>query len=272
MALQPTLLRFNGRNGPRGRLKLVANMNSSAAAHMDSYQGYEDWKQWEKSAFGAWSAIDAAYFSAELKRAGIDLCEARRIYEIGFGNGAFAGYARSLNCTYFGSELNDVLVERARLSGLNVFEGGIKQALTMDTSGSFDAIVAFDVLEHLDVADIKSFLRDAGELLKRGGVLLARIPSGDSPFGRAIFHGDITHRTALGSAAVRQLAAQSGFEVMDIGPPRLPIIGLPPVRAIRRCCIRLAQTIAARLINLVFHDGQPRVITANLVFVLRRPI
>jgi 2-polyprenyl-3-methyl-5-hydroxy-6-metoxy-1,4-benzoquinol methylase len=238
----------------------------------NSYQGYEGWKQWAKATFGSWSTVDAAYFSAELRRAGIESCKNLRIYEIGFGNGAFAGYLCAMGGQYFGSELNGVLVERATEFGLNVFEGGIKQALETAEPKSFDAVVALDVLEHLDIADIKSFLLDAAELLRPGGVVLARVPSGDSPFGRAIFHGDITHRTALGSSAVRQLASQTGFEVTDIGPPRLPIFGFGPVRALRRGAIRLAQTIIARFINLVFHDGQPRVITANLVFVLKKPV
>lgn len=239
---------------------------------MDNYQGYEAWKQWTKVSFGAWSDADATYFAAELKRARIESCEGVRIFEIGFGNGAFAGYVRSKGGEYFGSELNDVLVERAREFGLQVFEGGIRQALATVKPESLDAIVAFDVLEHLDIANIKSFLLDTSQLLKPGGVVLARVPSGDSPFGRAIFHGDITHLTALGSSAVRQLALLTGFEVIDIGPPRLPILGNGLVRGMRRGGIRLAQAVVTWLINLVFHEGQPRVITANLVFVLKKPV
>ena len=238
---------------------------------MSSYQGYEDWKQWTENSFGTWTAADAAYFSAELARSGVTSCKGVRIFEIGFGNGAFAGYVRSKGSKYSGAELNETLIERARELGLDVFEGGIKQPLATGSQGAFDVVVAFDVLEHLDVVDIKSFLIDANKLLRPGGVVLARVPSGDSPFGRAIFHGDITHRTALGSSAVRQLATQTGFAVIDIGPPRLPLLGLGPVRAMRRGAIRFAQKIIARLINLVFHDGQPRVITANLVFVLKTP-
>lgn len=239
---------------------------------MSSYRGYEEWKQWSKDAFGTWSVGDAAYFSAELKRAGVASCDGLRVYEIGFGNGAFAGYVTADGGRYVGSELNDTLVERARKFGLNVFHGGIKQVLNEHKLASFDAVVAFDVLEHLDVAQIKSFLLDAGELLRPGGIVLARVPSGDSPFGRGIFHGDVTHRTALGSSAVRQLAAQTGFEVADIGPPRLPMFGLGAVRAIRRGGIQLAQGMIARFINVVFHDGQPRVITPNMVFVLKNPV
>jgi len=239
---------------------------------MSSYDGYEDWKGWEERAFGSWSTADGAYFLAELRRAGIHSCAALRFYELGFGNGEFAGYARSMGGEYFGSELNDALLKRAKAFGLDVLEGGIEQARERCEGGSFDVVVAFDVLEHLDVPEIRSFLMHAGELLRQGGIVLARVPSGDSPFGRAIFHGDITHRTALGSSAVLQLASQTGFEVADIGPPRLPMLGLGPVRAIRRGGVRLAQTIITRFINLVFHDGRPRVITANMVFVLRKPV
>lgn len=239
---------------------------------MDSYQGYEDWKQWDKTSFGTWSNTDAAYFSAELRRTGIQSCQGIHLYEVGFGNGAFAGYVRSIGCKYFGSEINNTLVEWAREFGLNVSEKGLKEALETGQKGKFDAVVSFDVLEHLDITGIKTFLLEAMALLKPGGVVLARVPSGDSPFGRAIFHGDITHRTALGSSAVWQLAAQTGFDVIDIGPPKLPIFGLGWKRTIRRGAIRLAQSIVTQSINLVFHDGQPRVITANLVFVLKKPV
>lgn len=237
-----------------------------------SYQGYECWKNWSKATFGTWSSADAAYFSAELRRCGIVSTANARVLEIGFGNGAFAGYVLSKGGAYVGSEINETLIERAREFGLNIFEDDIMNLIGTAKLESFDAVVAFDVLEHLVAEDIGLFLLGAHRLLRPGGILLARVPSGDSPFGRAIFHGDITHRSALGSSAVRQLASQTGFEVMDIGPPRFPIPGLGPVRAIRRGGIRLAQMLIARFINLVFHDGQPRVITANLVFVLRKPV
>ena len=148
---------------------------------------------------------------------------------------------------------------------------GAKEALAIANHEAIDIVVAFDVLEHLDVVEIKSFLLDAFMLLRQGGTVLARIPSGDSPFGRAIFHGDITHRSALGSSAVRQLAAQTGFQVTDIGPPQLPILGVGVVRAIRRSSIRLAQIIVGLFVNFVFHDGQRCVITGNLVFSLKKP-
>ena len=239
---------------------------------MKNYQDYENWKQWVPSHFGCCTALDAAYYSAEIKRTAIELTKDTLFYEIGYGNGSFAGYVQSMGYQYVGSEINQTLIDRGRQFGLQVYEHGIKQVINSTDPGTFDAIFAFDVLEHLVIEDIKIFLQDAQVLLKAGGTLLARIPSGDSPFGRANFHGDITHRTALGSSAVRQLAEQTGFDVMDIGPPSLPIFGNGYVRALRRLGICFAQSVVAKLINLVFHDGQPRVITANLVFVLKKPV
>lgn len=237
---------------------------------MNSYQGYVGWKLWDVASFGTWSASDESYFAAELSRAGIESCKNLSIVEIGFGNGAFGAYVKSMGGKYVGSEINGDLVDRANAFGLEVFEGEISNLLTSIKGECVDAVVAFDVLEHFELEAIRLFLLDAYQLLRPGGIVLARVPSGDSPFGRAVFHGDITHRTALGSSAVRQLALQTQFHVIDIGPPRLPILGLGLVRAIRRAFIRSAQYAIARLINLVFHDGQPCVITPNLVFVLKK--
>ncbi len=237
---------------------------------MSDYSGYENWKNWGKDSFGKCDAVTAVYFSAELARAGIKCCEGKHFFELGFGNGAFAGYVRARGGEYVGSEVNAGLVERAVNIGITAFEGGVAQALRDIGPASFDAFVAFDVLEHLDVAAIQSTVADVKMLLKPGGVFLARVPSGDSPFGRAVFHGDLTHLTALGSSAVRQLAAQSGFDVVEIGSPRLPLWGVGFRRALRRAVIVAAHKTIGSFINRAFHEGQPRVITPNLVFILRK--
>jgi SAM-dependent methyltransferase len=237
---------------------------------MSSYSGYEDWKRWEKESFGKCDVVTAVYFSAELARAGIKSCQGHRFFELGFGNGAFAGYVRDRGGEYVGAEVNAGLIERALSCGINVLEGGVKQALQEIGPASFDVFVTFDVLEHLDVAAIKSLVSDVKMMLKPGGIFLARVPSGDSPFGRAIFHGDLTHLTALGSSAVKQLASQSGFDVIEIASPKLPLSGVGFRRGLRRAAIVIAQKIIGLLINLIYHEGQPRVITPNLVFVLSK--
>jgi hypothetical protein len=236
---------------------------------MSDYQGYQEWKQWNKTSFGAWSEIDAAYFSAELRLSGIKPNVGIRIYEVGFGNGAFAGYMRSLGCDYLGSEINSTLIERARDFGLNVSEQGIK-AILETQSGTVDAVVAYDVLEHLTVEDMKTFLLDSFQLLKQGGVVLARIPSGDSPFSRAIQHGDLTHRLVLGSSAVRQLALDAGFEVVSVRPPAFPLWGLSFLSFIRRALVASARYVIYPFIANVLMNGGKPVLSPNMVCVLRK--
>lgn len=239
---------------------------------MNNYYGYEKWKQWNNDQFGVYTAIDAAYFLAELNRAGIEVIEGIELLEIGFGNGAFASFVASNGCNYIGSEINQILLERAHSFGLNVFDGSIIKVLDILNPETLDAVVAFDVLEHLTIENIQLFLKDARLLLKPGGVFIARIPSGDSPFGRAIYHGDITHQSSLGSSAIWQLANQTGFKVRTIGEPCLPIFGFGVRRALRRVTIKIVQKAVTWFINSVFHGRRPRIITANLVFVLTKPL
>lgn len=235
------------------------------------YTGYRTWKGWEHASFGSFDAVSAAYFASEISRSGLSNLNGKQVLEIGFGNGAFAGWAISRGIVWSGVEVQSELLDLGRAKELSVFTS-FDEAYKYFGTGVMDQVVAFDVLEHLTLNELIELLKAVYCLLKSGGVLLARVPSGDSPFGRAIFHGDITHRIALGSSAIHQLAVQTGFEVIDIGPPRFPIFGVGWIRAIRRSGIKLVQMLSSRFINLIFHDGQPRVITQNLVFVLKKPV
>ncbi len=231
---------------------------------------YEDWKGWSPETFGRFTDADAAAFAAEFARAGLSVAGPMRLVELGFGNGGFAGWARAQGHDYAGTEASEQLVERARASGFRVAHAS-EPLSALAGEGTLDAVVAIDVLEHLALDDLRALLADVRTRLRPGGVLLARVPSGDSPFGRAILHGDLTHRTALGSSAVRQLAQACGFEVVHVSPPALPVRGLGVRRGLRRLAVREAQRWVGRAINLAFHDGQPAVITANMVFALRKP-
>lgn len=235
------------------------------------YSGYEQWKRWAGDAFGAFTPADELYFKHELSRSSVPVRPGLRVFEVGFGNGAFAGLMLSNQVSYVGSEINEVLVTRAKAKGVEVAVNGMRDFIP-HASGTFDLVAAFDVLEHFELDEIRSFLSDAREVLRPGGVLLARMPSGDSPFGRAVFHGDVTHRTVLGSSAILQLAAQFRYDVVRIAPPALPVMGLGWRRACRRGMLTASQILVGRAINSIFHDGQPRVITSNLVFALRKPV
>src|SRR5262249_17172195 len=184
-------------------------------------------------------------------------------------DGGLDGWACGGGAQRVGRESSQALQARAVEAGLDI--------LTPDSSMSnawgdsaLDLIVAFDVVEHMNLSAIRSFLREAKAALKPGGLLLLRIPSGDSPFVSAIYWGDMTHCTLLGSGAVRQLALELDLEVRQIRSPVLPMIGLPMPRLVRRAGVRFARWIMFSFIRTVLMGNVSAILSPNMIVVLAR--
>ena len=173
----------------------------------DAPAGYVDWKQWDAAAFGRFSRAEARYFDWHLQRCGV--AGSAQVLEIGFGNGAFLGYARQRGLAVAGIEIEPSLRERAQALGVpSAAELGGLAALP-----AFDLIVAFDVFEHLTRKQLGTLLLQARSRLTPQGVLLCRVPNGDSPFGRKHQHGDPTHVTAWSFDALVLAASAAGLRL-----------------------------------------------------------
>lgn len=231
--------------------------------------GYASWKGWTTEEFGQYSKADSCYFELELGRSGIGSVSNLRVLEIGFGNGGFAGWVRDRGGVYAGVEALPELVDAARACGFraHLSAAGLE---AVAASGALDLVVAFDVFEHLTTDELRVELAELLDLLRAGGTLLARVPSGDSPFARAVQHGDSTHRSTIGSALVHQLAAETGYEVIAIRAPAWPISGAGPRSFLRRSGVVAARAMMYPLIRRAFMGGCEAVLAPNLVFVLRR--
>ena len=230
---------------------------------------YVGWKGWQGSDFGHFETEDALYYSLELNVSGVTTVRGLRIGELGYGNGTFAGWVRKAGGHWVGRETIPKLQQRAVQAGFDV--------IAADSSFSYacgparlDLIIALDVIEHLELDAIRSFLADAKEALRTGGMLIVRLPSGDSPFSGLIYHADLTHRTLLGSSAVRQLAMEAGLEVLQVRSPALPVWGLGPVRAWRRLAVRLMQAVAFSFVRHVLMGDGSAVLSPNMIVVLRK--
>jgi SAM-dependent methyltransferase len=234
------------------------------------FAGYSDWKGWAGREFATCDDSMAAYFRSELARCGIDEVAGLRILEIGFGNGEFAGWARRHGVHYTGTEINPALVRYGRSQGLDVHEGdgGLASIVAL---GAVDIVVAFDVFEHIPLGELRAMLGEVRGCLRPGGLVLARLPSGDSPFARAIQHGDLTHRTALGSSAVRQLAGESGFDVLQVREPAFSWRGNRAIAGFRRAVVQGARRLAFPIIAALFMGGGSPVLTPNMVILFRKP-
>lgn len=230
---------------------------------------YLEWKDWQADDFGRFGLEDSLNFRRELRASGIDSVQGLRVGELGYGNGVFAGWVRAEGGNWVGREAVPELQQRAAQAGFPVIAAQDEFSKAYGPEG-LDLIVGFDVIEHMGLDEIRSFLGEAREALKPGGLLLARFPSGDSPFSGAIFRGDLTHRTLLGSSAVRQLALEAGLEVCQVRSPVLPVWGLGPVRAARRMAVRLIQMWTFPFIRHVLMGQADAVLSPNMVIVLKK--
>ncbi len=194
----------------------------------DEYSDYTQWKQWRD--FGALKPFEARYFRRELR--GLLPLKAKRVLEMGFGNGGFLSFAKAEGAEVHGTELIPELLKEAKRRGFAV--GRDKDYLGKKKfKGHFDVVVAFDVLEHMDKEELVEFFGGLQELLKPGGHFLARFPNGHSPFGRQYQHGDLTHKTAIGGRLIEHLAARSGFTVLEIRNPRIQFLDNPLLQMVQ---------------------------------------
>jgi SAM-dependent methyltransferase len=107
-----------------------------------------------------------------------DLKGCNRILEVGCGTGAFLErIERELKVRPEGVELSSSAANAAIAKGLCVSQKDLEELL-ITSRGSYDAVCAFQVLEH--VSDPLGFLQSTIKLLKPGGKLIIAVPNMDS--------------------------------------------------------------------------------------------
>jgi len=225
----------------------------------DTLAGYTDWKRWPADSFGRYSKGEARYFSWLLAR--WHSAPIHRALEMGFGNGNFMGFARARGITVTGLESQPELRRRAQRANFEAY-GAITE---LAAEHRFDLIAAFDVFEHIPQDDCIALLRDMAERLSPGGILLLRVPNGESPFGRVFQHGDLTHVTTLGLSKFEQIASQTGLELRGHGELPWYLSARNPKRLLRAGLRRLIERTLA-----FAYLWDPDALGPNLVIALSR--
>jgi 2-polyprenyl-3-methyl-5-hydroxy-6-metoxy-1,4-benzoquinol methylase len=187
-------------------------------------------------------------FEIETARAGLGA--GARILEIGYGHGHFLDWAKARGCTVTGTEINPGLHEAAAARGHDVHLGTLDE-VDLPADIRYDAIVAFDVFEHLTVDELKHTLETLHGLLTDTGTVFARFPNGGSPFGLAFQSGDIT-----------------GFEVAFCMNAARTVSGRR-ARWLKRLAFKLCDAIEV-VVAFLYFRGRRMPLDGNLVCLLRK--
>lgn len=186
------------------------------------------------------------------------------IVELGCGDGSFIEELRRAGF----SNVAGVDISPTYRQHQDVQIGAADAFLAIQADRSIGCIVAFDLFEHIPLVELRALLALAREKLARDGKLIFRVPNMASPLALPIYFGDLSHTTPLSECAVRHLAFENGLEVEGIYPEPL---------SYPRSLVTLAGYLlwplyrAATKAVLAAFGQRPRVLTPNLIAVLRHP-
>lgn len=193
------------------------------------------------------------------------LAAAGRVLDIGCGQGELVRLLHEDGFDAWGVDASPEQVRIANAAGTDRVELADLHDYLRARPGSWDAVVATDVLEHLDADEILAACDAVRRALRPGGRFVARVPNAVSPLGGYTMYGDVTHRTWFTPRSVAQLSAVAGF-----GSVR--VFACPPVAhgvasALRSLVWRPVS--GALKLALAAETGVLRghVVTQNLTFV-----
>lgn len=213
---------------------------NQAPAQIDPYADYGRQRGW--SGAGEPNSADVAMF---LQVLGDDVAPGKRLLEVGFGDGRLLTWARRRGADVAGLEIQPALVDGARAAGFDAHA-----SIEAFADASFDIVVAFDVLEHVDREVLLPLTRSLAGKLRTGGRLIVRYPNCQVPAGLAIQYSDHTHETPLSEAIVGWLFRAAGLDtITTFGAPetlgmdagwrmRLRFAMLPLRMRLRRAALR----------------------------------
>ncbi len=140
-----------------------------------------------------------------------------RILELGCGHGALLHFARKLGYANIeGVDGSPAQIAAARRLGIEgIREGQLMEALAAAPDASYDAVILFDVLEHLTRDEVIDAIDAIARVLKKGGRLILHVPNGASPFGTLMIYSDFTHEVAFTPESLAQLFLASGWVKVD---------------------------------------------------------
>jgi len=141
-----------------------------------------------------------------------------RVLDLGCAAGAISHYLSTFGCETVGVDAEPIAVEKARelFPGLE-FEVANGAGLPFE-SGTFDKVVAADLVEHLDDETFRDMLRETHRVLRPGGTLSLYTPNPRHPIERLkardlILAQNPTHIGLRDAVTLETMLREEGFEI-----------------------------------------------------------
>lgn len=144
---------------------------------------------------------------------------AAAILDVGCGQGGLVAHLRDRGRTHVsGIDASAGQVAIAERLGVR----GVSHAAAAEHleahPGAYDAILAVDVLEHLERAELLRVLDAIHAALRPGGRLVLQAPNGDGPFAGRHLYSDMTHERAFTARSIEQALRACGFSSVTVYP------------------------------------------------------
>ena len=135
------------------------------------------------------------------------------ILELGCGHGALVYFAILVGYhKVFGVDASQEQVAAAHHLGIGtVRQGDVFEELKSSPDETYGAVIAFDVIEHLNRNELFALVDEVRRVLKKGGRFIVHVPNAESPFFGRVRYGDLSHEMAFTTTSIDQVFLSSGY-------------------------------------------------------------
>lgn len=145
------------------------------------------------------------------------LTEAGPVLDLGCGRGELLAALSGAGVEATGVDGDPAMVEACQRSGLAAKRADLLEHLQASEPGTYGAITAVHVLEHLPAAVWMSAIEAAAKALRRGGLLIVECPNPEAlRVGGSLFWIDPTHRMPVHPDSVAFVARAVGLKVLEV--------------------------------------------------------